>query len=425
MSDATLSFTGDPLTGLAVGPRHVVQLPARHLRLRLTGILFDSMRTFLLPGALKSVRRLKQIYDDHPGAEVLVVGHADRSGDDRYNLKLSRERADAIAAFLKDDVAVWLAWYHYKNDPAFNEVTPKHWDAREDKYMLSALTGKDGKPYLPPIGPGQATATKDSGFTAAVKRFQTDEGLDVDGDPGDQTRTRLIERYMATDETTLPAGTKLLTHGCGEFHPAVATADGVSEQENRRVEVFLFEDGIQPLPQTPCPKPGCPEHAQWTQGEGVETIDLREDMPRVTGAAWVLDGGATDLVPLTLRVVDHARRAASDREVTIVLPDGLRRFAKSDAQGVVRAEVPKDATKLLVRFTAGPSGTVVEREVVLGLPPVSDDAGAKARLQNLGYSTDADLRYAISQFQLDHGLPATGQLSAPVRSKLAEVHDPK
>ena len=42
---------------------------------------------------------------------MLVVGHADLAGSDTYILTLSEERADSIAAFLRDRVDPWLAWY--------------------------------------------------------------------------------------------------------------------------------------------------------------------------------------------------------------------------------------------------------------------------------------------------------------------------
>ena len=65
--------------------------------------------------------------------KILVVGHTDRSGEPRYNDPLSLERADAVAAFLIDDVDTWLARY---NNNVSNE---KRWGKREDLLMLQSL----------------------------------------------------------------------------------------------------------------------------------------------------------------------------------------------------------------------------------------------------------------------------------------------
>jgi N-acetylmuramoyl-L-alanine amidase len=222
----------------------------------LTGMVFDTNKTFLLPGALDLVRALKRHFDANP-SEVLIVGHADRSGEGEYNRVLSQERAESMAAFLQDDADAWLAW--------FSEGSSKQWGTGEDQHMLSALSDAQGSFYT-----GEVSGVADSATHDATERFQAWANLErgaslvVDGISGPNTRKELVPAYMAVDETTLPAGTTIRTHGCGEYHPTVETADGVSEAQNRRVEVFFFAEGVDPLPQATCPGPdGCAEHGEW------------------------------------------------------------------------------------------------------------------------------------------------------------------
>lgn len=244
---------GTPV-GVAIGVLKVVELPPRAWRARVFGMMFDTDRSFLLPTAMPAIRQLKRFYDAHPRLDVLVVGHADRAGSDAHNLTLSEERADAIAAFLRDRVDPWLAWY------GGDRPASKRWGAREDQYMLGA--------FADDTGPFAATP-------AGIRRFQAwAGGLTVDGVCGPNTRRELIQRYMAQDGTTLPADAVITTHGCGEYHPEVPTPDGTPDERNRRVELFLFEGPPTPSPRRPCPSGGCPEHAQWVE-RAVETLDLR------------------------------------------------------------------------------------------------------------------------------------------------------
>jgi hypothetical protein len=92
--------------------------------------------------------------------------------------------------------------------------------------MLAAVRDAGGAPYFA----GPATGRADAGTRNAVRRFQSDNGLAA-GPINPDTRRALIEEYMATDGTTLPEGTTVVIHGCGESHPSVATADSVALAE--------------------------------------------------------------------------------------------------------------------------------------------------------------------------------------------------
>jgi outer membrane protein OmpA-like peptidoglycan-associated protein len=232
-----------------IGQAAAVTLPPRIFCGRLYGVLFDTNKSFLRPSALQGMKGLKRYYDEKPGLSVLVCGHADRSGDEAYNLTLSQERADAIASYLQDKVDDWLAWY------GSGKPAPKRWGANEDAQMLGFLGHEGG---------------------TAIADFQAAEGLaDSGGKMNDETRRALVTKYMAEDDTTLPAGTTIETLGLGEYHPEVPTADGQENEENRRVEIFLFEGAIDPPAVRPVEKPGSKEYPIW-RARTVDNRDLRD-----------------------------------------------------------------------------------------------------------------------------------------------------
>jgi outer membrane protein OmpA-like peptidoglycan-associated protein len=265
----TQKFKGEPLT-VAINQSHVVELPPRVLRVRLTGLLFETDKTFLLPKAMRGIRGLVDLYAEHPGMAVAVTGHTDRVGAADYNLGLSDERARAIKHYLRDEVDDWLAWY---SDQPFSAA----WGTREDQHMLTAIVDEEtGEPFYT----GEVHGVLDAETQDAVSRFQTSRGLDVDGFPGPQTRRALVTDYMKIDGTTLPEDADVSLLGCGEHHNEVPTDDEVEQDENRRAEVFLFDPGpVDPPAPDTCPGPGCP-YETWKE-RTVKTFDFEHDEPIV------------------------------------------------------------------------------------------------------------------------------------------------
>ncbi|MCK6556260.1 peptidoglycan-binding protein [Candidatus Binatia bacterium] len=255
-------------TGVAVsaGKAHRLMLVAEAVRLRLIGMHFETNKNFLLPAAMRGIRAVVDVYREHPGAELLVVGHTDRSGDPGINDPLSIERGEAVAAFLRDDVDAWLARYES------NVSGAKRWGAREDRLMLQSLPDASSRP-----------AGSD-----AVRWFQETRGLGVDGIAGTQTRRRLIAEYMAHDGTTLPPGVRLVTHGCGENFPVDAAGnvetnarDGRADAGDRRVEIFVFDPpGIRPRPAGRNSPPGDPTYLAWLASV-TRTEDFRAERARL------------------------------------------------------------------------------------------------------------------------------------------------
>jgi hypothetical protein len=245
---------------VTIGRSQDVSLPPRVFRGRATCMHFDTDKSFLLPSSVTGVRNIILFHERHPGMTMLVNGHTDLVGDAQYNLQLSVERAKAVAAYVQDKVDDWLPWYQSPNQS-------KRWSYTEDQHMLATITDAAGTPYYA----GPVTGVNDAATQAAARRFQIDNGLDSDGQLGPRTRRVLVGKYMSLDGTSLPAGAQLEIHGCGKFHPIDLTT--AADQDNRRVEIFLFDGPVDPPPQDPCPAPGCTQYPQWV-GNPLEDIDL-------------------------------------------------------------------------------------------------------------------------------------------------------
>ncbi|HEX7939344.1 MAG TPA: peptidoglycan-binding protein, partial [Gemmatimonadaceae bacterium] len=385
-----------------VGRASVVELPPRVWRGRLTGMLFDTDKSFLLPSAMTGIRGLKRFYDQHPKLAVLVSGHADRVGGADYNLTLSNERAQAIADFLRDRVDGWMPWYHAAQ-------ASKRWDVLEDQYMLSVLPEN-----VPPFFGDPPTGAISSRYHDAVRAFQVwsnqtrGTSLMVDGRAGDQTRRELIASYMALEETSLPVGTPLLQHGCGEFHNEVPTVDDVAEPRNRRVEVFLFDGQVDPSPKQPCPAPGCPEYPEWLR-RVVETVDF--------------DTQPAPQVQLVIRLLDASEQPRAGVSYTLRVGDQEAQGV-TDAQGRIDQSVPRGVATGVLTF----DGHDVQLTIG-GLEDATQVKGMQQRLNNLGYDAgDADgelndrTRDALRRFQSNRNLAVTGTITPETRQRLMALY---
>lgn len=367
---------GEGTTLLSVQPRVV--------EARVTGMFFDTSKAFLLPSAIEGMRGMKRFNDELADAVLLVVGHADAAGRAAYNDTLSIERADSVAAFLTEDADKWLKFYSIAADE-------KRWGPLEDQAMLSAL-------------PDAAALV---GSADPISSFQQTRGLKVDGVAGPQTRKQLVKEYMKLDDTTLPAGTKIVTHGCGENFLVDPTADGVAAQANRRAELLFFDKklGIQPPPQGKNSGPNSTDYPEWKR-RSQETRQFDASLKRIQ--LRLLDASDQPLVDVAW-VLEHSTGALAGK----TLDDGL-----------VSATVPVGATEATLRFE--------EQSVTLTLldadfPPATQPDGAQLRLSNLGYQPgddDAsdDFIQALREFQTDHQLTVNGVLDPATSSKLTAVY---
>lgn len=374
----------------------VVVVPHRSVtRVRVVGLLFDTARSFLLPSALDGIEQLVDLYRAHEGEFVLVTGHTDRVGSSADNDRLALDRARCVEAFLRDDVQVWVDMY------GSSVAATSRWGATEDAHMLHVVA---------------ADLIEEHGTVgASVRPYQQRRGLTVDGSIGPQTRRALVADYMAIDRSTLPASTSSLCHGCGEHFPSVETDDGVAEPANRRVEIFFFRDGIEPVPSAEQSGPGSIEYPAWrSAAEATVDLSVEAERPRIE-LQMRLHDLATAPHGRTFFVVEHEGMTLADGE--------------TDERGFAFVLLPEPApSTVTVRFGADhPQGPFESATVVVtALDPADPQQRGRALLHNLGYDVEEqDLAGSVAQFQADYGLVAaamdSGRLPASVLEHLETI----
>ncbi len=106
------------LAGLAIGAYMDAQEKKLRERLDGTGVVvvrqgddlllrvpndlsFDVNQSALNPGVRDTLDGIARTVTEYPETTVLVVGHADATGKDDYNLKLSERRANAVSSYLE------------------------------------------------------------------------------------------------------------------------------------------------------------------------------------------------------------------------------------------------------------------------------------------------------------------------------------
>jgi len=73
---------------------------ARGLIVNMSDVLFDTGKYTLHPGTREKLAKVAGIIMSHPGLRIEVDGYTDSVGGDDYNMKLSRDRADAVRSYL-------------------------------------------------------------------------------------------------------------------------------------------------------------------------------------------------------------------------------------------------------------------------------------------------------------------------------------
>lgn len=205
-------------------------------------------KAFIEPCMRAVMRQIAEYTQSHPEENLVIVGHTDESGSAQYNQSLSERRARSAYAYLTFGRAAAAAldeWDHLRQarPRGVTRSINDTWGARQYQYMLQDLGY-----YLCNVNdihtPGDMTDD-------AVRDFQGDNGLVVDGIVGDQTWRALIEAYLSQDSLAVPENQFLPNCedeilkwlGCEEKMPVDSTPRGLCPEPawrpNRRTE-FLF-----------------------------------------------------------------------------------------------------------------------------------------------------------------------------------------
>lgn len=65
-----------------------------------SSLIFDTGEYTFQPGAYDRLRSLARTLNQYPKSRVIIKGHTDSTGDDRFNQTLSEERSDSVRKFL-------------------------------------------------------------------------------------------------------------------------------------------------------------------------------------------------------------------------------------------------------------------------------------------------------------------------------------
>ena len=172
-----LDIAAAPATGTETNTIRLPLLTVACWRMDDARFAFNS--SFIMPTAQKELALLRQVVEANPGSPLSIFGHADPTGDDAYNKRLSGRRARAVFGALTRDTGIWESLF---KDPGSEEG----WGTEAIQVMLDALG----------VSPGAIDGKEGPKTTAAVKQFQQDNGLGADGKAGPDTRAKLFEKYM-------------------------------------------------------------------------------------------------------------------------------------------------------------------------------------------------------------------------------------
>jgi peptidoglycan hydrolase-like protein with peptidoglycan-binding domain len=231
-------------------------------RVRMVGMVFDGDRCFLLPQALDGIKSIVAMHRAHPKSPVLTIGH--EGGDEvTRSVDLALARAKILAGYLTSKPDDWMPWF------GSDKSDRQRWGVREVQLMLSVVNGVGGSPYYDGSSPG----VMDDKTAAAIKAFQTVNGLTADGKPNAGTRSALVKAYMAMEDTSLTAGVTPVALGCTGHEDDTITQDGL-QPDDRRLEVLFFDGTeIKPPPSGDTSDSGSPEYPAW-RARLVETVDF-------------------------------------------------------------------------------------------------------------------------------------------------------
>ncbi len=452
------------LVGPATGAeRNTIRLLLRPVACwRVDDFRFDFDSSFVRPQIDRDMALLAKVVRAHPGAPASVFGHADPVGRDDYNKQLSGRRAAAIYGMLTRNTDVWEDLYSQTGKFA-SALPSDKWKLKAVQEILQDLGFPAG-----PIDGEMGSQTRE-----AVRAYQRDRGLGVDGHPGPQTRARLFLDYMdrhCRDDAGNPfkmARTDFLGQGadpagkgdyqgCSEFNPVLMFSQEENERfqqardhternaanaPNRRVTIFLFRPpggaaGHLPCPRAKEPIAGC-QNRFWSdhrQRRAFREERRLQEQTRDTFACRFYDriAGASPCervvrwTTLRIRLFDPWKKPIPHAPYRLTVGQ-QRSEGMADENGWLEERAMEVPDQCLVDWgrpaEAGqPTSYIYEGELYLNLQEGNEEEEALRRLHNLGYRSSPTLADSIKAFQRDYGRSETGNL-ADVKGDVWQWHD--
>jgi len=247
--------------------------------------------SFPLPSSCQELDKLKALHEQNPDAVAAIFGHADQMSEPADNKTLSDRRARAVHGLLTRDLDGWLNLSQgTKFDP---------WDLDTTQAALATLKNRSGSPYYSGAVDGILGPMTDQ----AIRSYQADNGLKVDGIAGPKTKAKLYLAYMdAICSVKLKpesfvgdppdAKKQWACCGCGATNPALvpskpdadnlqASKDKAALREkvspNQRASVFLFPSTCKGAGNITFPCPACGDGAQDCHAQCHDDIATRQN----------------------------------------------------------------------------------------------------------------------------------------------------
>ncbi|MBD3422445.1 MAG: OmpA family protein [Chitinivibrionales bacterium] len=181
--------------------------------------------------------------------ECILLGHADRTGNDAYNVRISKRRGEAILAILTNDSATWNTVVTAAGDHTI--------ETEDYQQSLKALSDKYNWPCDPGAVDNKPGPKTEEGVRKFQDRyntqFQKNTQLSVDGKFGPKSWEALLfvlrdlldkrlesEEIETTSKITLGYPDGRGVYPCGERSPVISQEQS---EKDRRVEICFYKKG--------------------------------------------------------------------------------------------------------------------------------------------------------------------------------------
>ncbi|WP_298539888.1 OmpA family protein [uncultured Aquimarina sp.] len=91
-----------------------------------SGIYFETNKHNINAKSKETLNKLIGVFKDFPDTNIIVDGHTDSSGDDAYNMELSRKRANSVTDYLISqgiNKSRLTTYYHGETLPKYDNAT--------------------------------------------------------------------------------------------------------------------------------------------------------------------------------------------------------------------------------------------------------------------------------------------------------------